>query len=720
MIDVIIPVYKGLAETQACLESVWATPVKASYRMVVINDASPDIELTDWLRSAAKHKPMLFLENERNLGFVQTVNRGMALSPGRDVVLLNSDTEVFGDWLDRLQATAYRSPKTGTVTPFSNNATICSYPRFCEDNAIPAGWNAAGLDALFASLNAGLEIEIPTAVGFCMYIRRDCLVETGAFDADAFGLGYGEENDFCMRARESGWRHVLAEDVFVWHKGNVSFGDSHSDRKQAAMGTLKHKHPHYQGLVRRHIMADPARIARVKVDWNRLCQSKKPAVIFIGHNRGGGTDKHMFELVGLLRDQINVLLIRPDAGGQIVLQWINPGEALRLWFRIPNDYPELLSLLKRAGVCRIHLHHTIDIPQRILGLMHDLNVPWDYTGHDYYSLCPQITLTERDNRYCGERGESQCRECLRLSPASSGENIIEWRQKNRTLVEGAQRVFTPSADTADRYRHYFPEANILAVRHPEDERLFLPKLPISEIVEGEPLRIAVVGALSPMKGADLLEAVYLKSIEREIPLSFRLFGYAYRALKTGKGFDITGEYEETELPSMLQQWSPHVVWFPAQLPETYSYTLSTVLAMDLPVAATNLGAIAERLEENEKSWVLDWKSSTADWTDFFMALKEGKISRSGIDSGQPIRQRQYAEFNYHHDYTSVIVPSSFLEIRMKSELSKFLYPRYGFSGKFGKFVAGYLAGMRTMPLMKGLVRKLPAGFQRRLKTFLTS
>ena len=133
MIDVIIPAYRGLAQTRRCLGSVLSAPVRAAREVVVIDDASPEPDLSAWLRELAAAGRITLLAHDHNRGFVASVNEGMRLHPDRDVVLLNSDTEVAGDWLDRLAACAAREPRAGTVTPFSTNATIASYPRFCVD-----------------------------------------------------------------------------------------------------------------------------------------------------------------------------------------------------------------------------------------------------------------------------------------------------------------------------------------------------------------------------------------------------------------------------------------------------------------------------------------------------------------------------------------------------------------------------------------------------------
>ena len=136
-VTIIVPVYKGMDDTVACIESILASSYQLDAELVVINDASPEPELVDWLEKES-HR-FILLHNPTNLGFVATVNRGMQLHQNRDVVLVNSDTLVANDWLDRLQFAAYTSGATGTVTPFSNNATICSFPVFCEDNLLPDG-----------------------------------------------------------------------------------------------------------------------------------------------------------------------------------------------------------------------------------------------------------------------------------------------------------------------------------------------------------------------------------------------------------------------------------------------------------------------------------------------------------------------------------------------------------------------------------------------------
>jgi len=270
LIDIIIPIYKGLHQTRRCIDSVLGGGQTAAFEVVAIDDASPDPGITIYLNELAGRGRITLVRNASNLGFVQSVNRGMALHADRDVVLLNSDTEVANDWLDRLRRGAYGQPDVGTVTPFSNNATICSYPFEGWAGGMPGTLSLAALDRLFATTNAGRMVELPTAVGFCMYIRRACLDQLGLFDARRFGRGYGEENDFCMRAANAGWRNVLAGDVFVFHEGSVSFADERAALTMNAGKTLADLYPDYVRKVREFVTRDLASALRAAVDGARM------------------------------------------------------------------------------------------------------------------------------------------------------------------------------------------------------------------------------------------------------------------------------------------------------------------------------------------------------------------------------------------------------------------------------------------------------------------
>lgn len=284
VIDVIVPVHSGRAATTRCLQSLLAGGPQTPFEIVVVDDATPEPAIARDLDELAAARRITLLRNERNLGFVHSVNRGMTLHSDRDVVLLNSDAEVANDWLDRLLRCAERDPKVGTITPFSNNATICSYPYPGWMGGVPGTLGLAGLDRLFATINADKQIELPTGVGSCLYLRRACLDQIGLFDAERFGRGYGEENDFCLRAAAAGWHNVLACDVFVFHEGAVSFAGERRELSKAAMAALLDVHPEYVDRVAAFVSADPAAPLRTAIDTARFARGGDEAACVVAEH----------------------------------------------------------------------------------------------------------------------------------------------------------------------------------------------------------------------------------------------------------------------------------------------------------------------------------------------------------------------------------------------------------------------------------------------------
>jgi GT2 family glycosyltransferase len=172
-----------------------------------------------------------------------------------DIVLLNSDTEVTAGWLEGLQRCLASDPSIATATPWTNNGEIASIPRFCEANPPPG--NPAAVARMIALTGTARYPDLPTAVGFCMAISRRTLDTLGLFDERTFGQGYGEENDFSMRAQRAGLRNVLCDDVFVVHLGGRSFGPLGLRPDESTMQRLLSRHPAYLEQVQEFIAADP-------------------------------------------------------------------------------------------------------------------------------------------------------------------------------------------------------------------------------------------------------------------------------------------------------------------------------------------------------------------------------------------------------------------------------------------------------------------------------
>lgn len=256
-----------------CLQSVVDAGLDGC-RLVVVNDAA-ESGLALWLSQFCNRYDAELLTHEKNLGFVHAANTAFAHAKGRDVLLLNSDTVVHRDWWQRLQTAAHANPQIATVTPLSNNGDICSYPLPPRTLDL----NGAFLDDLCQQTNGTAVVDLPTGVGFCLYVRGDCIADVGTFDAEGFGRGYGEENDFCLRASSRGWRHVCHTGVYVEHEGGASFGDERNALMAKADKVLAERYPDYQLKVERFLEEDPLAPYRDALTWARLNDDAQREVV---------------------------------------------------------------------------------------------------------------------------------------------------------------------------------------------------------------------------------------------------------------------------------------------------------------------------------------------------------------------------------------------------------------------------------------------------------
>jgi GT2 family glycosyltransferase len=263
-----IAVFNGHNAVERCLSALASAATQATHRVLIVNDGSTDERIAPLLDGFAQERAKNGVENVQvrhnaeNRGFTWNVNQAIsALRPGEHLLLLNSDTLVTDGWLDQMLAIAESDVRIGTVTPFSNNATICSLPDFSREWPVPHASERARIAQALAA-NPVAAIDIPTAIGFCMLITRACLAAVGKFDVENFPRGYGEENDFCRRADAKGFRNVLCPNAYVGHIGGQSFSAEKTELMRIGGEKLLTKYPDYNAIVAEWIGRDPAKARR--------------------------------------------------------------------------------------------------------------------------------------------------------------------------------------------------------------------------------------------------------------------------------------------------------------------------------------------------------------------------------------------------------------------------------------------------------------------------
>ena len=691
MIDVIVPVYAGEEETRRCLASLLAARCETAFEVVVVDDCSPEPSLSAWLDEQAAAQRITLLRHAHNRGFVAAVNSGMAQHPERDVVLLNSDTEVANDWLDRIVACAGSSPDIATITPFSNNATVCSYPYNGWGGEVPGTLGLARLDRLFAETLAGRIADLPTAVGFCMFIRRACLDAVGSFDEAAFGRGYGEENDFSLRAAKAGWRNVLAADVFVYHRGAVSFGDGRFELMRQAEGILLGRHPDYNQRVGAFIAADPLRPLRDAVDLARAgCGAaearevlrerfreraqlgtalragpavgrpaavaaatpagkvgtmgrfigatpdqlqdaahtcSRPALLHVGHSWGGGIDRWIHDYAAADQDSWNLLLRsrtwRNEAGVQLELVDLAAGDDVLLAWKMEDPIPcteirhqqyrhILDEIVANFGVEAIIVSSLIGHALDVL----DSGLPTVVVLHDFVPFCP--ALFAWFGKPCVSCDRAALERCLASNPLNAFwhlDDAGQWLALRdayaERLAQGWVSVAAPGRIVHERYATLFP---ILRDKpwHEIPHGLGNLQQPVPANAQSEPdtdlqprrLRLVLPGRLLPHKGLHLFSAMLseLTRFAEVLLLGCGDYGLPFRGIEH---VEVVPNYANEALGDYLRDFAPDCALLLSVLPESFSYTLSEMFALQVPVVATRLGAFEERIEDGSNGLLVE-------------------------------------------------------------------------------------------------------------------
>lgn len=248
-VDIVICVYNAVEETLDCLESI-ARNTSLPHTVTVIDDKSGDTTRLQ-LRSYVRGKPWIrLIENEKNLGYTKSANIGMSRSTAEWVVLLNSDTIVTPGWLEGMFEVVQAHPKAAMIGPVSNAASWQSVPELHDvkggwsSNPLPEGVRPEDVSRLVSNLSPRQFPEATLLNGFCTLMKREVIEQVGFLDEVAFPMGYGEENDLCLRVRKAGYTLVVADHVYVYHVKSASFGSARrAELSKRGTAQLALKHP---------------------------------------------------------------------------------------------------------------------------------------------------------------------------------------------------------------------------------------------------------------------------------------------------------------------------------------------------------------------------------------------------------------------------------------------------------------------------------------------
>lgn len=488
-IDIVIPVYNGYEDIQLCMDSVRKYTDLERNRVILINDCSPDERIRPYLDGQAE-KNVVVLHNAKNQGFSANVNIGMTYSD-RDVILLNADTIVTKNWVEKIQSCAYLSRRNATVTPLSNSATLCSVPVMCQDNPVPEHVTIDEYAALIERCSLHRYPRITVAVGFCMYIKQHVIEEAGLFDAETFGRGYGEENDFCNRCEQLGYRHVMCDDTFIYHKGTASFDTA---EKQALCDAhnviLEERYPAQMRKNHLYCMENPDQEIRDNINLYTMLFNGHKNILYLLHldfateafNNIGGTQLHVRDLMMQLRGEYNIFVAARDVDC-LRLTAYTEKDTVSLKFYIgeaeefPVFYDESLAkiyeeILRAFSIDLIHVHHTQDLSLDIYETAAKLGIPVVATLHDYYYTCPTVKLLNEKGKFCPNQEARDCVTCLHQNCgfAEQVSYLEKWRKENEKALNHCDRIIFPSESAKKVVTDIFPslEKKSIVISHGSD------------------------------------------------------------------------------------------------------------------------------------------------------------------------------------------------------------------------------------------------------------
>jgi GT2 family glycosyltransferase len=607
-IDIVIPIYNGFDYLEPLFRSI-LSHTSTPYRLIVVDDASPDVRVKPFLRELRRANAeinILLIENTENLGFVGSVNKAV-VEVRNHFVLLNSDTEVPPNWLERLMFPILEMDKVASTTPFTNSGTICSFPLYLKDNPLFEGLSPETIDGYFQTVKfeSGY-LPIPTGIGFCMGVNKRVVDEIGMFD-EIFGKGYCEENDWCSRAEKLGYQNLQVPNLFVYHKHGGSFPSE--ERKhliEQNHSILLGKHPSYDAKIQDCIRSNSLKDLRHFLIM-LIASNEARATLIFDNDLGGGAHQFRRERVSrIVNDGDAVFLISYKRNKEKVTVLEFHFKTYNFSFSVsqPDD---LVKLFRSFKIGEIVINSFVSFPnvEDWIALVLRIRSAGDcrlvFLMHDYFSVCPSYTLVNDSNVYCGvPRNLNICRECLLRNTGDFRRfevhaDIRAWRVQWENFLQSCDEIVCFGGSSAEILRRAYPSVEMarIVVRPHDISGRF--KQIYCESGKSTVKTIGVLGAVNLAKGSHVLRDLVAHIDSRRLPVKVILFGEIDIEIKS-PSFEVTGRYDIERLEPIILEKKIDVFLLPSIWPETFSYTADEIMQMGFPLIVFNLGAPAERVK----------------------------------------------------------------------------------------------------------------------------
>ncbi len=620
LIAVVVPVFNSYLAFRNCYESIINLRHK-NIRLYIIDDKSTDVNLIEFLEILEREAPLdiTIIRNQINLGYTKSINAILQKIKNdfSSFLLLNSDTYLPSESICKLLNQMESNKDFGMISPLTNSSNLSKVIDLEISNNDFS--SVEEIDLLCGKLFNSVICLAPTIDGFCVLISDKVFENCGFFDEIAFPRGYGEENEFSLRAYKHGFKSGIAADTFVYHVGTASFEGSEKEiNMRSGIRKLLTLYPNYLKEVntfKEQTLLNIISILLQKI--NNISGMKNTCKVHVVHNFGGGTDRYIKQDIMKDRNSMHIVIMLNQFDDIFLVNIFNNTRDDNKEIKISQSL--FFFILSKIDNAHFVIHSTINSPR----LINELYIKFPYAKksveiHDFSLICPKIFLINHEFNFCGLPEEANCNKCL----INSGYDIsIETYRTERINVINKSNNFIVHSDFSRIIDKYVDSSKLLKII-PESGNGIIPNFSTLNDLNLLTKNLLVVGAISVHKGIDNLKKVLGLVDSSGLPLvNIYLFGYIHEDVIARSNLIVSGQFRTfSSIENFISGVPIHGIYFPSNIPETFSFILSDLIQWPIPKIYHNIGAIGERMKDDPTGIGLELDASLAQFTESIMKL----------------------------------------------------------------------------------------------------